>query len=175
MKVFSFAFVALYGWGFFQILEAQTPKPSFDEGWYRILNGRKALEVVPKHNEYVVRLAKKNKSSKQYWKLTRLNEDQYVVYYRLTNQSLGDKKALTIFETDEGILLCMNPIDGKDSVKTVTSQSLVIMYVNNKIQKKGEYIILCMTPMSYLTYERGRFILDYHEKTQPNQIWKFEK
>jgi hypothetical protein len=59
MKIFSFAFVAMYGWGFFQNLEAQTPKPSFDDGWYRIFNGRKALEVVPKNNEYIVRLAKK--------------------------------------------------------------------------------------------------------------------
>lgn len=93
------------------------------------------------------------------------------MYYRLTNQSLGDKKALTVLETGAGILLRINTVYEKSSV----SQTWVIMYADDEMQATGGYTLVCITPMSYLTYKRGKFILDYHEKTQPNQIWRFEK
>ncbi|MCU0437399.1 MAG: hypothetical protein MUC49_05745 [Raineya sp.] len=152
-------------------IQAQTLPPSFVKGWYHILNGNKTLEVVADGENYSVQLAKKSNSSKQLWKLVYIGDDNSsYAYYHITNQWLGEKKTLTVFETSEGILLRM--VDTYEQDKNY-NQTWVIMYADEKLRGKAGYLLLCITPMSHLTYKKGKFSLEFQDPPQPNQIWRF--
>lgn len=173
MKKILYALTIIYFLSNFFCLgfvQAQTLLPSFGKGWYHILNGNKALEVVADGENYSVQLAKKSNSSKQLWKLTLIGGDNYAKYYHLTNQWLGEKKTLTAYERPEGLLLRMVDIyEPKNNI----DQTWVIMYADEKLRVKGGYLLLCITPMSHLTYKKGRFSLEFQDPPQPNQIWRF--